>query len=126
MSGNTQDPLDAELNGPNYPTQLQIYEERIRELEGIVQRKTALIHDLTEKLLEKTPRRGDLVIHEVDEMRSITVFGIKYAIELFRLIGTIDIGRCFQIIERKDGVVTVRSLSVVDLGNGDFKFHVDG
>jgi hypothetical protein len=31
---NTQDPLDAELNGANYPTQLQIYRARIRELEG--------------------------------------------------------------------------------------------
>ncbi len=30
---NTQSPLDAELNGPNYPTQEQIYRARIKELE---------------------------------------------------------------------------------------------
>jgi hypothetical protein len=67
----------------------------------------------------------DLVIKESDDIRSITVFGIKYSLELFRMFGTVDIGRCLQIVSRKDGVVTVRSLSVTDLGNGDFSFHVD-
>jgi hypothetical protein len=34
---NTQPPLDAELNGPNYPTQLQIDCARIAELEMALQ-----------------------------------------------------------------------------------------
>jgi hypothetical protein len=41
---NTQDPLDAELNGPNYPTQMQIDRARIRVLEGA-------LHDLLPGLI---------------------------------------------------------------------------
>lgn len=50
----------------------------------------------------------DLVIKESDDIRTVTIFGIKYAMELFRLMGTVDIGRSFRIIARKDGIVTLQ------------------
>ena len=67
----------------------------------------------------------DLVIKESDGIDTVTIFGIKYALELFRLFATVDVGRCVQIIERKNGMITLRSLSVTDMGNGDFSFHAE-
>jgi len=66
----------------------------------------------------------DLVVKESDDIQSITAFGIKYSMELFRLMGTIDPGKFFRLVSRKDGYVSIQVVSVTDLGNGDFSFRV--
>lgn len=54
----------------------------------------------------------DLVIKDSDDIRTVTIFGIKYAMELFRLMATADIGRVFKILARRDGSVTLQSIDL--------------
>jgi hypothetical protein len=68
---------------------------------------------------------GDLTIKASDPVHTITIHGIKYSIELFRLMATADLGSTFQIVERHDGIVALRRLELKDLGAGDFSFHLD-
>lgn len=54
----------------------------------------------------------DLVIRESDDIHTVTIFGIKYSLELFRLMATADIGRVFKILARRDGLVTLQSIDL--------------
>lgn len=44
--------------------------------------------------------------------RIIEIYGIRYALDLFKHIGMAAIGSRFEIIDRGDGVVTLQSLFV--------------
>jgi len=54
----------------------------------------------------------DLVIKESDDIQTVSIFGIKYSMELFRLMATADIGRVFKILARRDGTVTLQSIDL--------------
>lgn len=48
---------------------------------------------------------------KVDEhRRTITIFGIEYADEIFRYLGLGPIGSVLRIIKREDGIVTLKRL----------------
>jgi hypothetical protein len=44
------------------------------------------------------------------DARILTLYGIRYAIELFEHIGVGPVGSCIEIVSRDDGVVTLKRL----------------
>lgn len=48
-----------------------------------------------------------------DDCRVLTIYGIRYAIELFEHLGIAPIGSRIEIVSREDGVVTLRKLPAV-------------
>lgn len=46
-----------------------------------------------------------------DDGRTVTIFGIRYDIELFRHMGTGPLGSHIELVNREDGVVTLRRLT---------------
>jgi len=45
-----------------------------------------------------------------DETATLTIYGIKYAGELFKALGQATPGK-FEVVSNKDGVLTLRSMS---------------
>lgn len=49
---------------------------------------------------------------KVDRVNAIiTICGVRYSFEVFALLGILEAGSAYRLIERKDGVVTIETLS---------------
>ena len=76
---------------------------------------TQLMHNLVKadkerkrvERLETALTEDDIIIDRDKEI--VTIYGIRYAMDLFRAIGCdgLPIGACLKIVTREDGVVTL-------------------
>ncbi|MFB3910463.1 MAG: hypothetical protein ACE15D_18895 [Candidatus Eisenbacteria bacterium] len=45
----------------------------------------------------------------------VTIYGVRYSLELLRAMGTADIGKAFRIVARQDGTVTLMEIPVSEM-----------
>jgi hypothetical protein len=62
---------------------------------------------------------GNLTIDPTGALRTITIYGIKYSVEFFRLFGEASIGKHFELIGRAGGIVTIAEIDLAHVaGDG--------
>ncbi len=56
---------------------------------------------------------GEFISYD-DEGQWFEIFGVRYAVDLFRGLGVGPIGATFKVIAREDGVITLQTVAPAD------------
>jgi hypothetical protein len=57
---------------------------------------------------------ADFVSYD-DQAQCFEIFGVRYAVDLFRNLGIGPVGATFRIMAREDGVVTLQTVASPDI-----------